>query len=147
MTAGSESQTAGVLVRDTASTGSRAGSRLLNGWWAGSVLVAVSGAVLTGLAWGAFRASDVTAIACAFLFFPTGTLPSRRWRPVVVLNLLATGLLMIGFILVPRPVALPAPGGYPLTHENPFRVTAMAAPCPATSSSTGPLSTGWSRPG
>ena len=32
---------------------------------------------------------------------PTGTLRSRRWRPVVVLNFLATGLLMIGFILVP----------------------------------------------
>ena len=42
----------------------------------------------------------------------------------MVLNFLATGLLMIGFILVPRPVALPAPGGYTLTYPNPFAIPA-----------------------
>ena len=67
----------------------------------------------------------VAALACAFLLFPTGTLLSRRWRPVVVLNFLATGLLMIGFILVPRRVALPAPGGASLTYQNPFGVPAV----------------------
>jgi len=51
-------------------------------------------------------------------------LPSRRWRPVAVLNFLATGLLMTGFILLPRPVALPAPGGYSLTYQNPFGIPA-----------------------
>ena len=69
----------------------------------------------------------VAALACAFLLFPTGTLRSRRWRPVVVLNFLATGLLMIGFILVPRLVALPAPGGYTLTYQNPFGVPAVGS--------------------
>ena len=48
----------------------------------------------------------VAVLACALLLFPTGTLRSRRWRPVVVANFLATGLLMIGFILV-------APAGGP----------------------------------
>jgi signal transduction histidine kinase len=67
----------------------------------------------------------VAALACAFLLFPTGTLLSRRWRPVVVLNFLATGLLMIGFILVPHRVALPAPGGDSLTYQNPFGVPAV----------------------
>jgi hypothetical protein len=61
-------------------------------------------------------------LACAFLLFPTGTLRSRRWRPVAVLNFLATGLLMIGFILLPRPVGLPAPGGVTLTYQNPFSI-------------------------
>jgi signal transduction histidine kinase len=64
----------------------------------------------------------VAVLACAFLLFPTGTLRSRRWRPVAVLNFLATGLLMMGFILVPRPVGLPAPGGVTLTYQNPFGI-------------------------
>jgi signal transduction histidine kinase len=66
----------------------------------------------------------VAVLAGTLLLFPTGTLPSRRWRPVAVLNFLATGLLMIGFILVPRPVALPAPGGVTLTYRNPFGIAA-----------------------
>jgi signal transduction histidine kinase len=69
----------------------------------------------------------VAVLACAFLLFPTGTLLSRRWRPVVVLNFLATGLLMIGYILVPRRVALPAPGGISLTYQNPFGVPAVGS--------------------
>jgi signal transduction histidine kinase len=67
----------------------------------------------------------VAVLACTLLLFPTGRLPSRRWRPVAVLNVLATGLLMTGFILVPRPVALPAPGGYTLTYQNPFGIPAV----------------------
>jgi signal transduction histidine kinase len=66
----------------------------------------------------------LAVLTCTLLLFPTGTLPSRRWRPVVVLDFLATGLLMIGFILVPRPVALPAPGGDTLVYPNPFAVPA-----------------------
>ena len=203
MTAGTESQTAGVPVQDTAGRGGRSGTRLIDGLWAGVIPIAVAGAVLTGLAWSDFKASDawsqagapvsavayatlgalivrrvrnpigwllltagactglmslfsayavlgitthpgalpaagrvgalaewaffpvVAAIACALLLFPTGTLRSRRWRLVVVLNFLATGLLLIGFILVPRPVGLPAPGGYTLTYQNPFAVPAI----------------------
>ena len=67
----------------------------------------------------------VAALACTLLLFPTGTLPSRHWRPVAVLNFMATGLLMIGFILVPRPVALPAPCGSTLSYQNPFSIPAV----------------------
>ena len=205
MTAGTEEQTAGVPVEDAAGSGGRPGLRLIDAMWAGSVLIAVAGAVLTGLTWSDFKAYDaisqvgfpvstmayatlgalivrrvrnpigwlllavgvslglmgllngyamlgitthpgavpaprqvgavsewlffpvVAALACTLLLFPTGTLRSRRWRPVVVANFLATGLLMIVFILVPRPVALPAPGGTSLTYQNPFGVPAVGS--------------------
>jgi signal transduction histidine kinase len=205
MTAGTESQTAGVPVQDTAGTGGRPGLSLVGALWAGSVLIAIAGAVLTGVTWGDFQANDainqvgssvstvayaslgaliirrvrnpigwlwliagvslglmalfsayallgitthpgavpaprqvgavgewlffpvVAVLACALLLFPTGALRSPRWRPVLVLNFLATGLLMIGYILVPRPVALPAPGGYTLTYQNPFGIPAVGS--------------------
>jgi len=205
MTAATESQTAGAPVKDAVGSGGRPGSRLIDALWAGSVLIAVAGAVLTGLTWSDFTANDaisqvgfpvstvayatlgalivrrarnpigwlllaagvslglmgllnayamlgitthpgavpaaqqvgavsewlffpvVAALACAFLLFPTGTLLSRHWRPVVLANFLATGLLMIGFILVPRLVALPAPGGVSLTYQNPFGVPAVGS--------------------
>ncbi len=203
MTAGTEEQTAGAAVTDAVGSGGRPGLRLIDASWAGSVLIAVAGAVLTGLTWSGFKADDaltqvggsvstvayatlgalivrrvrnpigwlwlaagvslglmgvfngyavlgvtahpgalpaarqvgavdewiffavVALLAHTFFLFPTGTLPSRRWRPVAVLNFLATGLLLIGFILVPRTVALPAPGGYTLTYQNPFGVPAI----------------------
>src|SRR3984957_10454191 len=203
MTASTDSQAAGTRSPEAASVPGRSSTRLISGLWAGSVLIAVADAVLTGLAWSDFKASDswsqagrsvsavayatlgaliarrvrnpigwlllraeiciglmslfsayavlgiithpgavpapqqvgavaewlffpvVAALAGIFLLFPTGTLLSRRWRPVLVLNFLATGLLMIGFILVPRRVALPAPGGSSLTYQNPFGVPAV----------------------
>jgi signal transduction histidine kinase len=203
MTASTDSQAAGTRRPEAASVPSRSGTRLIDALWAGSVLIAVAGAVLTALAWDDFQPNDaisqvgfpvstlayatlgalivrrvrnpigwlllaaggslglmgvlnayamlgitthpgavpaprqagavsewlffpvVAALACAFLLFPTGTLLSRRWRPVLVLNFLVTGLLMIGFILVPRRVALPAPGGVSLTYRNPFGVPAV----------------------
>ena len=77
----------------------------------------------------------IAVLVCTLLLFPTGTLPSRRWRPVVVLNFLATGLLMIGFILVPRPVALPAPAD----TRSPTRTRSPSQPpraCPRFPSGT-----------
>jgi signal transduction histidine kinase len=205
MTAGTEEQTAGMPVNYAVGSAGRPGLRLIDACWAGSVLIAVAGAVLTGLTWSGFKGSDgvsqvgfpvstvayatlgalivrrvrnpigwlwlaagvslglmgvfngyamlgitahpgavpapqqvgavsewlffpvVAVLACALLLFPTGTVRSRRWRPVVVLNFLVTGLLMIVFILAPRLVGLPAPGGVSLTYQNPFGVPAVGS--------------------
>jgi signal transduction histidine kinase len=56
------------------------------------------------------------------LLFPSGTLPSRRWRPFFGLALLATALAMAGFVVHPRMMALPAPGGDSLMVANPLGV-------------------------
>ena len=205
MTASTDSQAAGMRGLEVASVPGRSGMRLIDALWAGSVLIAVADAILTGLTWSDFKTGDgisqvgfpvstlayatlgalivrrvrnpigwlllaagvglglmglfnayamlgiithpgavpapqqvgavsewlffpvVAVLACAFLLFPTGTLRSRRWRPVVVLNFLVTGLLMIVFILVPRLVALPAPGGVSLTYQNPFGIPGIGS--------------------
>ena len=202
MTASGDGQMAGAWIAWRAGQTARRDTRLIDGMWAGAVLIAVAGAALTALAWSGFKANDaisnigasastvayaslgalivrrvrnpigwllliagagigmtvcfssyavvgivahpgalpaaeqvgavaewvfspvVAALVGTLLLFPTGTLPSRRWRPVAVLNFVATGLLMIGFILLLRPVALPAPGGYSLTYQNPFGIPA-----------------------
>jgi signal transduction histidine kinase len=59
------------------------------------------------------------------LLYPSGTLASRRWRPFAALSLLATVLAMIGLIVRPRLVALPAPGGASLRIANPLGVTSL----------------------
>ena len=43
------------------------------------------------------------------MLFPSGTLPSPRWRPFASLGLLATALAMVGFVVHPRLMTLPAP--------------------------------------
>jgi signal transduction histidine kinase len=55
----------------------------------------------------------VTAPSLAFMLFlfPTGTLPSRRWRPILLMGIAAIALTSIGFLVNPVPLALPAPGG------------------------------------
>ena len=71
-------------------------------------------------------AAEVSFAGVAFLIafmvflFPTGKLPSRRWRPVAAAGLLLTGLSAIGLVLRPRLVQLPAPGGISLTFQNPL---------------------------
>ncbi|HEY1641676.1 MAG TPA: sensor histidine kinase [Streptosporangiaceae bacterium] len=62
----------------------------------------------------------VTVLVLALLLFPSGTLPSRRWRPVVAVTLLGNAVLLAAFIVAPGRVALPAPGGVSLTYPNPF---------------------------
>jgi hypothetical protein len=61
-------------------------------------------------------------IALMFLLFPTGTLPSRRWRPVAAAGLLLAGLTTAGRIVHAGPVALIAPGGPSVTYSNPLGV-------------------------
>jgi signal transduction histidine kinase len=61
-------------------------------------------------------------IAFMFLLFPTGKLPSPRWRPVAAAGLLLAGLTMAGLVVTPRLLQLPAPGGISLTYPNPLGV-------------------------
>jgi hypothetical protein len=66
--------------------------------------------------------ASVFIIAFMFLLFPTGALPSRRWRPVAAAGLLLTGLTTAGLVVHPRLVALPAVGGVSLAFPNPLAV-------------------------
>jgi signal transduction histidine kinase len=60
--------------------------------------------------------------AFLFLLYPTGTLPSRRWRPFAGLGLLGTGLALAGVLVYPRMMQLPAPGGLSLMIPNPIGI-------------------------
>jgi signal transduction histidine kinase len=64
----------------------------------------------------------VFTVAFMFLLFPTGTLPSRRWRPVAAAGLILAVLTTAGLVVHPRLVALPAPGGASLSFPNPLAV-------------------------
>ena len=61
-------------------------------------------------------------LAAMLLFFPSGGLPSRRWRPAAAAGLLVTCLTLAGFMVSSRLVALPAPGGVSLMFRNPLAV-------------------------
>jgi signal transduction histidine kinase len=65
-----------------------------------------------------------TAIIFMLLLFPSGTLPSPRWRPFAALTVLATALALIGFVVHPRLVGLPAPGGS-LMVANPLGIESL----------------------
>jgi signal transduction histidine kinase len=65
------------------------------------------------------------ALSFMLLLFPSGRLPSPRWRPIVWLGLLATALAMIGFVVHPRLVVLPAPGGESLAFPNPLGIRSL----------------------
>jgi signal transduction histidine kinase len=67
----------------------------------------------------------LTAIVFMLLLFPSGTLPSPRWRPFTALVLLATALAIAGFVVHPRLIALPAPGGESLAVANPLGIESM----------------------
>jgi signal transduction histidine kinase len=61
-------------------------------------------------------------IAFMFLLFPTGKLPSPRWRPVAAAGILLAGLTLTGLVVTPRLLQLPAPGGISLIYPNPLGV-------------------------
>ncbi len=67
----------------------------------------------------------VVGLAYIFFLFPSGKLPSSRWRPVATLGLIATALPLAGFLVRPRRVALPTPGGISLTFQNPLGVKSL----------------------
>jgi signal transduction histidine kinase len=59
-------------------------------------------------------------LAFMVLLFPTGKLPSRRWRPLAAAGFLLAGLTAVGLVIRPRLVQLPVPGGTSLTFPNTF---------------------------
>ena len=67
----------------------------------------------------------LAALGFMLLVFPSGRLPSPRWRPFVWLGLLTTALAMIGFVVHPRLVVLPAPGGESLAFPNPLGIRSL----------------------
>jgi signal transduction histidine kinase len=70
-------------------------------------------------------------VSFVLMLFPSGRLPSPRWRPFAGLGLLATALAMVGFVVRPRMVRLPAPGGTSLTFPNPLGIKSIG-PVPST---------------
>ena len=64
-------------------------------------------------------------LAALFLVFPTGRLPSPRWRLAALAGLVLTGLTLAAFVVSTRRVALPAPGGISLVYPNPLAVRSL----------------------
>ena len=67
----------------------------------------------------------VMGLAFILLIFPTGGLPSPRWRVVGISAGIVTAVAFLASILTPRHVALPVPGGVSLTYPNPLGISAL----------------------
>jgi signal transduction histidine kinase len=81
-------------------------------------------AVVGALAESAFVVV-ITNLAAMFVVFPTGRLPSPRWRPVARAGLGLAGVALAAFVVGTRQVALPAPGGISLSYPNPLAVRSL----------------------
>jgi signal transduction histidine kinase len=64
-------------------------------------------------------------VAYLLLLFPTGTLPSPRWRPFTVAPAVVVPLMLAAYVVSPRMVALPAPGGVSLLFPNPLAIRSL----------------------
>ena len=62
------------------------------------------------------------SLAFLVLIFPTGTLPSPRWQPIVWIGAMAGAATVVLMTIIPANQPLPAPGGISLVYPNPFRV-------------------------
>jgi signal transduction histidine kinase len=86
------------------------------------------GAALAGLLAECSFVLLVSGIAFMFLLFPTGHLPSRRWRPAGALCLLLIALTLIENAIHPGSIGLPAPGGVSVVVQNPLGVWPLPGP-------------------
>jgi signal transduction histidine kinase len=86
---------------------------------------AVPAAKLVGLLAECSFVPCTFALAFMFLLFPSGKLPSRRWRPLAAAGLALAGLTLSGLAVRPRLVQIPAPGGTSLTFQNPLGVAGL----------------------
>ena len=83
--------------------------------------------VVGAVAQYAFQPTTLTLAAILFVF-PSGALLSRRWRPVLVAWTIASAVTAVGFVLVPQPIRLAAPGGVSLVYPNPLGIHGRAIP-------------------
>jgi signal transduction histidine kinase len=74
---------------------------------------------------------QICGVAFMFLLFPTGRLPSRKWRPAASLCVLLIAVTLIGFLVKPGKVQLPAPGGVSAAVQNPLGVRSLPGPLSA----------------
>jgi hypothetical protein len=64
-------------------------------------------------------------VSAMLVIFPTGQLPSPRWRPIAAVGIALAGLVLGGLMVTPRQLALPAPGGFSLMYPNPLGVDSL----------------------
>jgi signal transduction histidine kinase len=65
-----------------------------------------------------------TTLIVTFLLFPDGRLPSPRWRPAAWFIAVVAVIEMTGFVITPRLVRIPAPGGS-VRFPNPLGVASL----------------------
>ena len=70
----------------------------------------------------AFQPSAL-ALASIVVLFPEGRVVSPRWRAVFIGWIVAAAATSIGFVLVPTPIRLAAPGGVSVSYPNPFAIS------------------------
>ena len=90
-------------------------------WRPGSFPGAVAAAGFADWVFG----PTLTALGFLLFLFPTGRLPSPRWRPVLVVGLIAAGITLIGVIVNPVTYGVPAPGGVSSRIVNPGGIEAL----------------------
>ena len=86
---------------------------------------ALPGAAVVGVLGESAFVIVVVTLAALFLTFPTGRLPSPRWRLPARAGLVLAGLALVAFVVSPRSVALPAPGGISLVYPNPIAIRGL----------------------
>ena len=84
MTASADGQAAGARIAERTGRAGRPGTRLIDGLWAATVLIALAGTILTAMAWSDLHPSDAYAnlgsSAAAAAYATLGALIVRRVR-------------------------------------------------------------------